>query len=110
MNGLTDEEMMLFHEHVATKTRGVIDGLDEKRRKKHRVITKIDLYFERLMEYTFPSDTATEAQNRERIAYEYAAAVERVRVKNEKKKVRIVPESWDDEDAKGKGKRGAQQS
>ena len=46
MNGLTDEEMMLFHEHVATKTRGVIDGLDEKRRKKHRVITKIDLYFE----------------------------------------------------------------
>ena len=40
---------LFFHEHVATKTRGLIDGLDEKRRQEHREMTKIDLYFERLL-------------------------------------------------------------
>jgi hypothetical protein len=106
VNGLTDEEIIIFHEHVPMKTRGMFDGLDDKRRKKNRVMTKIDLYFERLQEYSFPSESATDAQNRERIAYEYAAAVERVKSKaDKKKKPKIIPE--DGEDEKATGKRGA---
>ena len=53
VNGLSDEEICLFHEHVAKKIRGLEDGLDEKRKKKNRVMTKIDLYFERLLEVSF---------------------------------------------------------
>jgi hypothetical protein len=54
VRGLTDEELILFHQHVddGRKSRGLFvpEEIRVLRKKKTAVTTKIDLYFERLFE------------------------------------------------------------
>lgn len=62
------------------------------RKKKRAVTTKIELYFERLLEYTHHTTDPTNAQNRERFDYDYTAAVERKtkKEKEKEKKAKII--------------------